>query len=237
MELLVKGARELGLCLTAGQVGQFAAYYRELVQWNQRMNLTAIVDPEEVQIKHFLDSLTATLVMPPPLARDGRIIDVGSGGGFPGLPIKLLWPGVSLALIESVGKKATFLRHLVEALSLRNVEVYNYRAEDLAHRRELRESFDVALSRGVAPMRILAELTLPFCRMGGLAVTFKKGDLEQEMAQATHALEVMGGRVKEMCPVEVEGLRDGRVVIAVEKVKPTPHKYPRRAGVPQKRPV
>ena len=237
MELLVRGARELGIHLSAPQIDQFQRYYQELVSWNQRMNLTAIVDYQESQTKHFLDSLTPSLVLSEDIKAKGRVVDVGAGGGFPGVPLKLAFPGMRLALIDSVGKKTSFLTHLVETLGLADVDVYTGRSEDLAVQSAIRESFDVAVSRGVAGMRVLMEYTLPFCRVGGIVVTLKKGDISAEIAAAEHAMDVLGGRLRETRDVDLEGLRDGRSVVVVEKIKPTPAKFPRRPGFSAKHPL
>ena len=237
MELVIRGAKELNLRLTPEQVESFRDYYQELISWNQRMNLTAIVDCQEVQLKHFLDSLTPSLVIPNGLKAHGRMMDVGSGGGFPGVPLKLAFPGMRVALLDSVAKKNSFLEHLITALGLTDVDVYTGRAEDLAIGPQLRESFDVVVSRGVAPMRILMELTLPFCRVGGMVVTLKKGEIGSEVAAALHAIDVLGGGIRETREVDLEGLRDGRVLMVVDKLKPTPAKFPRRPGLPTKHPL
>ena len=237
MELLIKGARELDICLTPVQVKSFQFYYEELQSWNQRMNLTAIVDYQETQVKHFLDSLTTSLVMADSVKDCGRVIDIGSGGGFPGVPLKLIYPEIHLALLDSVGKKASFLAHLVEALGLKGVEVYTGRAEDLAHDAVLRENFDLVVSRGVASMRVLMEITLPYCRLGGTVVTLKKGEIGPEVDASINAMDVLGGQIRETRGVDVKGLEDGRVLVVVEKVKPTPERYPRRPGIPSKRPL
>jgi 16S rRNA (guanine527-N7)-methyltransferase len=237
MELLVKGAAELGLCLTPRQVESFRVYHRELVAWNRRMNLTAIVDSEEAQLRHFVDSLTVARVLTGPVRDHGRMLDVGAGAGFPGLPLKLMFPGMHLSMLDSVGKKTSFLKHLVETLELEDVDVYNGRAEDLAMRSELRESFDVVVSRGVARMRVLMEYTLPYCRIGGIVVTMKKGGIEPEVSDALHAMDVLAGRIREMRGVTVGGLDDGRALVVVDKIKPTPAKFPRRPGLPAKRPL
>ena len=237
MDLLVRGARELGIHLSTQQIDQFQRYYQELVSWNQRMNLTAIVDYQEAQIKHFLDSLTPSLVLSEDIKSEGRVVDVGAGGGFPGVPLKLAFPGMRLALIESVGKKTSFLIHLVETLGLEDVDVYTGRSEDLGVQSDTRESFDLVVSRGVARMRVLMEYTLPFCRVGGTVVTLKKGDIKAEIEAAQHAIDVLGGRLGETRDVDLEGLRDDRLVVVVEKIKPTPSKFPRRPGLPAKHPL
>ncbi len=237
MEILASGAGELGIELTHRQLDQFEVYYRELVEWNRRMNLTAITGYVEVQVKHFLDSLTVCPAVSASFASSARVIDVGAGGGLPGLPLKLAFPEMHLALLESVGKKAAFLEHLVATLALPGVEVYKGRAEELAHRPELREAFDLVVTRGVARLPSLLEYTLPFCRPGGKVAVWKHGGIEQELAGSANALEVLGGRVGGVCPVEVTGLTDNRIIVVVEKVEATPAKYPRRPGLPGKRPL
>lgn len=244
MKLLEQGAGSMGLYLSAGQLEQFDLYYRELADWNQRANLTAITGYEETQVRHFLDSLTVCLAFRcddgqplDGLASVERVVDVGSGAGFPGLPLKLAFPSIELHLIESVGKKTDFLEHLASRLGLDGVAVHQGRAENLARMPELRETFDLALARGVARMSLLLEYTLPFCRVGGRAVAHKHGGLNEELAEAEHALSELGGRFAAAHPVSLEGLTDNRVVVSFEKIAPTPDRYPRRVGIPAKRPL
>lgn len=237
MELLERGARALNLRLSQCQIKGFQDYYREMIAWNRRMNITAIVNYEEAQLKHFLDSLTVAMVLPEEARSHGRVLDIGSGGGFPGIPLKLAFPTIRLTLLDSVAKKTSFLRHLLEALGLNDVEVYTGRAEDLALDPDLRESFDVVVSRGVARMRVLMEITLPYCRVGGIVVTAKKGEIDSELVASLHAMEVLGGGIRETRGVNLEGLQDGRALVVVEKVRPTPAKFPRRPGMPAKHPL
>jgi len=237
MEILATRVVHLGLELTAHQLDQFEVYYQELDRWNQRVNLTAITQYPEVQVKHFLDSLTVCLALPGGLAPHLRVVDVGAGAGFPGVPLKLLVPDIHLVLVESVGKKSRFLQHLVAALDLSGVEVLTGRAEQLAHTAELRESFDLAVTRGVARLPTLLEYTLPFCRLGGQVVVLKHGGIEDEVASAAHALEVLGGSLGEVSPVRITGLTDNRILVSVQKVAATPERYPRRPGLPAKRPL
>lgn len=236
MDRLIAGAADLGLSLTRQQVELFERYYGELVSWNRRMNLTAIEGYQEVQLRHFLDSLTVVLVTGP-LAPALRLIDVGSGAGMPGVPLKIAFPDIELQLVESVGKKARFLEHLVSALALDGVGVLAVRAEGLAHDEHHRERYDLALARGVARLATLAELTVPFCRPGGTAVAFKKGAIDREVAEAAHAIAMVGGRLREVRAVATDGLEGDRVLVAIDKVSPTPGRYPRRAGIPGKRPL
>ena len=238
MELLLKGATQLSLTLTSVQLEQFQCYYQELIAWNRKMNLTAIVEWDEVQIKHFLDSLTPSLVLGDRLNDGSSLLDVGAGGGFPGVPLKILYPKLRLTLLDSVAKKNTFLEHLISELGLSDVDVLTGRAEDIALKPHLRECFDVVVSRGVAPMRILMELTLPFTSVGGQVAVLKKGEIQPEVDNSLHSMEVLGGKLREVRPVEgVEGLEDDRVVVTVDKVRLTPAKFPRRPGLPKKHPL
>ena len=237
METLAQGSGEAGVSLTGEQLDRFETYYQELALWNQRVNLTSITGYQEVQVGHFLDSLTVFLAAPESLSSSSRVVDVGAGGGFPGLPLKLAFPGIHLVLLESVGKKAAFLEHLVSLLGLDGVEVITGRAEALAHRPGLRESFDLVLARGLARLPVLLEYSLPFCRIGGKTVAHKHGGLGEELKSAARALETLGGLLLPEVPVQVTGLTDNRVLVVVEKVAATPDRYPRRAGVPAKRPL
>jgi len=238
LEILIDGAKQLGLSLTPEQVRQFQLYYEELVEWNKKVNLTAITAYEEVQTKHFLDSLSLM-----PALKDEAwakenfsLLDVGTGAGVPGLPLKILLPGISLVLLESVAKKTAFLQHLVSRLELDNVEILTGRAEDMAHMENCRERFDLAVSRAVGRLSTIAELTLPFCREGGLFIAHKKGEIEEEISQARQAIDTLGGRLREVKEVNVEGLELHSLII-IEKTGPTPLRYPRRAGMPAKRPL
>ena len=238
--LLASGAEALGIRLTYSQLQQFELYYRELSDWNQRANLTAITGYDETLVRHFLDSLTVCL--PFRDASSGiptvhRVVDVGSGAGFPGVPLKIAFPHLELRLVESVGKKTAFLEHLVGKLDMNGVEIHTGRAETLGRDPGLRESFDVALVRGVARMSLLLEYALPFCRVGGTTVALKHGGLETELAEAKFALSELGGKIAGVFPVTLPGLTDNRVVAAFEKVAPTPERYPRRVGIPAKRPL
>jgi 16S rRNA (guanine527-N7)-methyltransferase len=237
MELLARGVIELGVDLDQPQLDRFETYHRELVNWNQRMNLTAIIRYEEVQVKHFLDSLTLCLAVPAGEIAGSRVIDVGAGAGLPGIPLKIAFPDIGLTLLESVGKKTRFLRHLVETLGLENVDIHTGRAEELARLPGLREGFDLALARGVARLPALLEYTLPFCKAGGRMVAWKHGGIEPELADAAAALGVLGGRLDSVYPVSITGLTDDRVLVAVDKVKATPPQYPRRVGLPGRQPI
>jgi 16S rRNA (guanine527-N7)-methyltransferase len=236
MEKLIGGAARLGIALTSRQLEQFQVYYQELVDWNQRFNLTTIMDYQKVQIKHFLDSLTVSLAVATNIP-GLRVIDVGSGAGLPGVPLKIVWPQIHLTLLESVAKKTIFLNHLVTKLGLEDVEVVTGRAEEVAHLSACREQFDVAVSRGVAGMATLSELCLPFCCIAGIFIAQKKGDIEQEMSQADRAIALLGGQLRQVKPVELPELADNRHLVVIEKIAATPPSYPRRPGMPGKRPL
>ena len=239
MKELIEGAGRLGIELSARQVEQFELYYQELVEWNRRINLTAITDYTAVQVKHFLDSLTVTRAIPDEEVHraDFTIVDVGTGAGFPGVPVKICFPQPRLVLIEPTAKKAAFLRQLICKLEIKQIDVLNARAEEAAHLPSCREGFALVLSRAVAPLPTLAELTLPFCRIGGRVIAQKKGDIDQEVGRARKAIAVLGGKLGQVRPVELEEFDDVRYLVIVDKIAPTAGKYPRRPGVPKKRPI
>ena len=239
MKQLIVGAGKLGIELSDRQIEQFELYYRELIGWNRRVNLTAITDYSSVQVKHFLDSLTVTLALPErELQRpDFNVADIGTGAGFPGLPLKILLPRPRLVLIEPTAKKTAFLQHIVRKLELKNVEVMNARAEEAAHLPLYREQFALVLSRAVALLPTLVELTLPFCQVGGRFIAQKKGEIEQEVARAKEAIAVLGGKLNPIRRIELEEFSDARYLAIIDKIFPTPGKYPRRAGLPKRRPI
>ena len=238
MEKLYACAQKLGYQLSPKQLEQFSVYYQELSDWNQRINLTSITGYEDVQIKHFCDSLTVTLaIKPSEPGNHPRVLDVGSGAGFPGIPLKIILPAISLVLLESTAKKTAFLRHLKEKLALDDVEIVTSRAEEAAHLEQYREKFDIVLSRAVAPLSALVELTLPFCTIGGCFIAQKKGALDSEISQAAKAIGAMGGSLREIKRIELEEFADERYLIIIDKVAPTPAQYPRRPGMPAKNPI
>jgi 16S rRNA (guanine527-N7)-methyltransferase len=237
MDKLIAGAKKLGLQLNPRQIEQFSIYYQELIDWNRRMNLTAITDYEEVQIKHFLDSLTVTLAFPQLIKKNLRIIDVGTGAGLPGAPLKIILPEIELVLLDATTKKAKFLHHLKQKLGLDDIEIVVGRAEEIAHQTRYREKFDIVLSRAVAGLPALVELTLPFCAVGGRFIAQKKAGVDSEMNEATKAIHTLGGRLRETKRINLAEFGEERWLIVIDKIAPTPSQYPRRPGLPGKRPI
>jgi 16S rRNA (guanine527-N7)-methyltransferase len=240
MQRLIEGAKALGLRLTAQQQAAFQVYYKDLVAWNQKFNLTAITEYEQVQIRHFVDSLSCLLAEETRAALnrpEARAIDVGAGAGFPGIPLKLVYPSVRLTLLEATGKKVTFLEHMIDRLALRRVTAIHARAEDLAHDLAHREQYDLVLARAVAEMPVVVEYTLPFCKVGGWVIAQKGEAGAAEAWSADQAIKLLGGDLRRVVPVELPGLPEDRSLVVIEKVSPTPEAYPRRPGIPSKRPL
>jgi len=251
MELLREGARLLGLTVNAERLASFERYYQELAAWNERFNLTAITDYADVQCRHFLDSLSCLLAFPRrenggaeiadtvplQLAPHQICLDVGSGAGFPGLPIKIMLPDTRMTLLEATAKKVTFLQHVVGVLGLDDVRIIHGRAEEVAHDPEERGKYDVVLARAVASLPTLAEYCLPFCRIGGRFIAQKAEDAADEVAAAAEAVAILGGELREVKRVLVPGIAEPRSLVVYLKVRPTPHDYPRRPGLPTRRPL
>jgi len=234
-EELAKAAAEYGINLSAAQMEQYNRYFELLVEWNEKINLTAITEPKEVAIKHMIDSITA---YDENLFKDGTtVIDVGTGAGFPGLPLKIFCPEIKLTLMDSLNKRIKFLQTVVEKLGLKDVECVHARAEEGARNKKYRESFDIAVSRAVARLPILCEYCLPFVKKGGHFIALKGMQYHDEAEEAAKAIKVMGGSRTEIRPVKLPELDDKRAVITITKTMPTPKAYPRKAGTPTKNPI
>lgn len=211
-------------------LSEFEIYKAELIRWNQRFNLTSITDPQEIQIKHFEDSLSVLKVIE---LKDQSVVDIGCGAGFPGIPLKIACPQIKLTLVDSVKKKINFLNHIVKILALKDVRVILSRAEDLPFK--FRETYDVAVARAVKKLRILCEYCLPYVKVGGIFVSLKSEKVETEVDLAMKAINLLGGKLKEIKKIKVSDMT--RSLVLIEKIKETPRKYPRRAGIPAKRPL
>jgi len=236
METLARDAQALfNVHLSGRQVLALHTYEKELLEWNQKFNLTAIRDAESIRTKHFLDSFSCVLAWKssPP----NQLIDVGTGAGFPGIPLKILYPNLKLTLVESVGKKAMFCQHIVRVLGLEQVEVIQARAEDLGQDAGHREKYDWALARAVAKMNVLSEYLIPLVRIGGTVLAQKGESGPAEAQSAEEAMRLLGGKLKQLIPVNLPGVADDRYLVVVEKVAATPPKYPRKPGIPMKQPL
>jgi 16S rRNA (guanine527-N7)-methyltransferase len=234
VQSFLEGLHQLGLELTEQQLEQFLRYRQELLDWNTRMNLTAISDPDEILLKHFLDSLSLLMVYDIP---DVRLLDIGAGAGFPGIPLKIVRPQWQVLLLEATSRKVTFLRHIIETLQLHDVEAVHGRAEELAHKTEYRASFDLATARAVASLPTLLEYAAPFCRIRGQMIFPKKGDLAEELARGKRAASQVGARFKADVPVTLPGLNDGRRLLVWEQVSKCREQYPRSGSIMAKKPL
>lgn len=235
LSILKEGSFRLGIQLTESQLEQFERYYRLLADWNSRFNLTGVIECEAVQSIHFVDSLSAAAAG---ISLDsGRIIDIGTGAGFPGIPLKIAFPEIELTLLEATGKKAAFLTEAVSELQLKSVTVVNARAEDAARQPQHRGRYDVAVTRALAPLNILCELCLPFCTLNGCFLAWKKGDIAEETAAAGPALRILGGDLRRIVEIDEQIMGGERKLVIVEKSSVTPAAYPRRSGLPAKKPL
>jgi 16S rRNA (guanine527-N7)-methyltransferase len=227
--------QRFGLRLNHRQIAALKRYEQELLEWNTRFNLTAIRDVEEIRTKHFMDSLTCMLVMHE--LRTERLIDIGTGAGFPGLVLKIAFPGIQLTLVESVGKKADFCRHVVQTLGLENVLVLAERAEVVGSLPAHREKYDWAVARAVAAMPVLAEYLLPLVRVGGNMLAMKGESGPAEAHGAERAMHLLGGQLRQLLPVTLPGVVEERYLVVVNKIAATPPAYPRHVGIPTRRPL
>ncbi|CVK18580.1 MULTISPECIES: 16S rRNA (guanine(527)-N(7))-methyltransferase RsmG [Sporomusa] len=234
-ELVANAAAEYGLQLTNGQIAAMDTYYRLLLEWNEKMNLTAITEPHEVAVKHMIDSLSC--YREEIFTAAARIVDVGTGAGFPGIPLKIFQPELELILMDSLNKRLNFLREVAGNLGLQGVAFVHARAEEAGKNKQHRESYDIAVSRAVARLNVLCELCLPMVKVGGWFIALKGAQYEDEVHEAAKALTILGGKVADIRPVSLPGLADKRAVIYIKKVAATPPSYPRKAGTPEKKPL
>jgi 16S rRNA (guanine527-N7)-methyltransferase len=228
-------ATVLDIHLTDTQVAQFDTYAAELVAWNERVNLTAITDLPAIQVRHFLDSLT--LIQAGILPDGARVMDVGTGAGFPGLPLQIAFPHIHTTLLEATGKKVAFLDHVIHALGLANARTVQFRAEEAGHLPEHREQYDLVTARAVARLPSLAEYMLPLTRIEGRCIAMKGASALTEAADARQALAVLGGRLAGVEAVTLPGVDEPHYLVVIEKIAPTPSVYPRKPGIPTRKPL
>lgn len=228
-----KGLSDLNIDLTEKQIEQFLKYYEILVETNKVMNLTAITEFDEVIEKHFLDSLSLVRVFD--LNRNVKILDLGTGAGFPGIPLKITFPEIDIVLADSLNKRVKFLNEVVETLQLKQIETVHGRAEELAKNKKYREQFDLCTSRAVANLSSLSEYCIPFVKEGGRFISYKSGEIEEEVDQAKRAIHVLGGKLDQVYKFDLHEQK--RSFVIIEKVKKTPAVYPRKAGTPTKEPL
>ncbi|MCH3905072.1 MAG: 16S rRNA (guanine(527)-N(7))-methyltransferase RsmG [Lactobacillus sp.] len=226
-----------GWSLTPAQTAAFATYYQQLVTVNQRVNLTRITDQDEVYLKHFYDSLTVLLTFADVLPQGCRLCDVGSGAGFPSIPLKIIRPDLQVTIIDSLNKRLKFLKELTQQLDLKQVELLHGRAEDLGQSKDCRERFDVVTARAVARMSVLSEYCLPFVKLGGYFIAMKGPKAAAELTDAQTAISKLGGQVEQVKALTLPGDEEERNLVLIKKVKTTPRKYPRQAGTPNKKPL
>ena len=232
-EILSSKGREAGLEFTALQLEQFTRYYELLVETNKVMNLTALTEPEDVAVKHMVDSLLAY-----DASFSGKTLaDVGTGAGFPGVPLKIFCPSLKVVLIDSLGKRLKFLDTVIAELGLKDIKTMHLRAEDAGHNKELREHFDIVTARAVARLSVLSEYCLPLVKKGGMFIALKGSKYAEEIKEGEAAVKILGGKLLSAEPVKLPGLDDGRAVVKIAKLKSTPNQYPRKAGTPDKQPL
>lgn len=227
--------KELDITLSEKQQAQFYRYYELLVEWNKVMNLTGITEYEEVNEKHFIDSLSLVKVLD--ISKINTVIDVGTGAGFPGIPLKIAFPHLKVTLLDSLNKRIKYLDTVIDELELNDIHTIHGRAEEYARKEEYREKYDLAVSRAVANLSTLSEYCVPYVKVGGMFVPYKSGEIDEEVKAAQMAIKVLGGKQTEVVKFTLPGSDINRSFVKIEKVKSTGKKFPRRAGLPAKEPI
>ena len=224
-----------GISLSQQQLDQFETYYQLLVEWNEKMNLTAITDKEEVYLKHFYDSISASFYFD--FNKSYHICDVGAGAGFPSIPLKICFPDIQVSIVDSLNKRISFLEHLASSLKLSGVKFYHDRAETFAHKVEQRESYDIVMARAVARMSVLSELCLPLVKLNGTFIAMKAANANEEIEVGKKAIVTLGGKLEKVHSFTLPEENSDRSIVVINKVKNTPKKYPRKPGTPNKQPI
>ncbi len=228
-------ADKFNITITDDELAKFDKYFRLLIEWNEKINLTAITEPHEVAVKHMIDSLSCHDEKI--FAENAHIIDVGTGAGFPGIPLKIYRPDLKVTLLDSLQKRIKFLDEVIITLGLKDITCVHARAEEGARQKQHREKYDVAVSRAVARLSVLAEYTLPYVKVGGCLVALKGAKFAEEADEAKRAVAMLGGEIEDVRPIHLPTLDDKRAIIIVRKTKPTPKTYPRKAGTPERKPL
>ncbi|RFU62505.1 16S rRNA (guanine(527)-N(7))-methyltransferase RsmG [Peribacillus glennii] len=227
--------KEKGIDLTPFQLEQFEIYYRLLLEWNEKMNLTAITDKEEVYLKHFYDSISAAFYFD--LSKPYKLVDVGAGAGFPSIPLKIVFPQLHVSIVDSLNKRISFLEHLAKSLKLENVGFFHDRAETFGQKAEHREAYNIVTARAVARMSVLSELCLPLVKVDGTFIAMKAASTKEELDNGKKAITTLGGEIEQIHHFLLPLENSDRNIITIKKVKPTPKKYPRKPGTPNKTPI
>ncbi|MGD6782365.1 16S rRNA (guanine(527)-N(7))-methyltransferase RsmG [Sutcliffiella horikoshii] len=234
-EQFISLLEEKGISLSSQQLSQFDTYYKLLVEWNEKMNLTAITDEEEVYLKHFYDSTTASFYVD--LNQELSLCDVGAGAGFPSIPLKICFPNLKVTIVDSLNKRITFLQNLANELGLKNVHFVHDRAETFGKNADYREKFDLVTARAVARLSVLSELCLPLVKEGGMFVPMKAAAASDELEKGKKALQILGGKLEKVHSFSLPLEESERNILIINKIKSTPKKYPRKPGTPNKQPL
>ena len=234
-DLFCRGLEKLEIFLSDEQIQKFLKFYEMMVEKNKFMNLTAVTDFEDVVEKHFLDSLCLNQITD--LSKVRNMIDLGTGAGFPGIPLKIVYPNISMVLIDSLNKRISFLGEVIQNLDLNGIEAVHGRAEEIGRNGKYREKYDLCVSRAVANLSVLCEYCIPFVEDGGYFIAYKGPEVEDELKNAENSIQVLGGKVEEVKSYQIPETDMGRTLIKIRKIKKTPKKYPRKAGTPSKNPL
>lgn len=237
VDKMIAGLEEVGISLSDQQMNQFYQYYELLIEWNKVMNLTAITELEEVVSKHFIDSMTLVKAVADLGERDASVIDVGTGAGFPGIPLKIAFPNLRITLLDSLNKRIKFLDEVIAQLGLKDIVTIHGRAEDFGKNPKYREQFDFCVSRAVANAATLSEYCLPFVKVGGSFIPYKSGKIDEELEAGKKAIKTVGGEIKDVVRFQLASADADRALVVIEKTEKTPKKFPRKAGVPSKEPI
>ena len=232
-DLMIEYGKEINITFTEEQLQQFYQYMQLLIEWNEKINLTAIVEPKEIILKHFIDSLTILKY----INKEQTLIDIGTGAGFPGIPIKIMRQDIEITLLDSLNKRINFLEEVIQQLNLKKIHAVHARIEEYGKNRKYRESYDIATSRAVANLTTLSEYMLPMVKVGGISICMKGSEIEEEFLKSQKAIDILGGNIQKVDTFTLPKSDNKRNVIIVEKKKSTPSKFPRKPGTPSKEPL